>query len=105
MNRQPGPEKIGDVLRSFLESRGLANNLKHLEVYSAWEEVVGPVVLAHARVAGFQRHKLYIDVSSSAHMHELRTFYKPQILKDLRAKLPTIFIQDIVFRPAPIGRS
>ena len=105
MSREAGPERIGEILRDFLDTKGIAARLRHLEVYSAWEEVVGPTVLAHTRVAGFNRRKLYIDVDSATHMHELRTFYKSQILTDLREKLPKILVDDIVFRPGSVGRS
>lgn len=105
MNRYSGPQKIGDVLRDFLEVSGLGNKLRHLEVYSAWEEVVGPGLAPHVRVAGFSRHKLYIDVDSSSHMHELSTFYKGKLLESLRERLPNILIQDLVFRPAPLPRA
>jgi len=105
MKRQASAERIGDILRGFLESKGLASKLKHLEIYSAWEEVVGSVVLPHTRVAGFAQHKLYVDVDSAAHMHELNSFYKTQILQDLRDKLPGMFIEDIIFRPAGLRRS
>ena len=105
MSKQAGPERISEILRDFLEAKGLATRLKHLEIHAAWEEVVGPAVLPHTRVAGFASHKLYVDVDSAPHMHELRTFYKGQILTDLRERVPNILINDIVFRPGSIGRS
>ena len=105
MTRQAGPQKIGDVLRNFMEVSGLGSSLKHLEVYCAWEEIVGPGIMPHTRVAGFTRHKLYIDVDSAAHLHELRTFYKSKILHDLKQRLPNVLVQDIVFRPASIPRT
>ena len=105
MSTPHGPQKIGDVLRDLLHSSGLAHTLKHLEVYSAWQEVVGPDIAARTRVAGLSRHKLYVDVDSAAHLHELSTFYKQQILRDLREKLPGILIRDLVFRPAPLHRT
>jgi predicted nucleic acid-binding Zn ribbon protein len=105
MSRQPGPQRIGDVLRDFLAASGLDSPLKHLEVYCAWEEVVGPGLAPHTRIAGFTRHKLYVEVDSTAHLHELRTFYKSKILADLQEKVPTILIQDIVFRPAGLPRT
>ena len=95
-----GPEKLGDVLRNFLETSGLAHKLKHLEVYRAWEEVVGSEIAAHTRIVGIVRHKLYVDVDSAARRHELSSFYKKQILQELREQLPNVRIQDIVFRPA-----
>jgi predicted nucleic acid-binding Zn ribbon protein len=105
MNEQARPQKIGEILRDFLVAKGLSGPLKHLEIYSVWEEVVGPAVLRHTRIAGFAHHKLYVDVDSAAHMHELRTFYKQQILTDLRQRIPAILIEDIVFRPGSDARS
>jgi predicted nucleic acid-binding Zn ribbon protein len=105
MSKNAGPQQIGDILRDFLETSGLSSKLKHLEIYGAWEEVVGPGLCPHTRVAGFAHHKLYIDVDSSAHMHELQTFYKKKLLDDLRSRLPNVLIQDLVFRPAPLSRS
>lgn len=105
MSKNTGPQKIGEILRDFLETSGLSSKLKHMEVYDAWEEVVGPGICPHTRVAGFAHHKLYIDVDSSAHMHELQNFLKKSLLEDLREKLPSILIQDLVFRPAPLSRS
>ena len=104
MRRKEEPERIGNILRDFLEADGLASTLKHLEIYSAWEEVAGPCIVPHTRVAGFKGHKLYVDVDSAAHMQELRIFRRPEILQGLREKLPSILIEDIVFRPAPLGR-
>jgi predicted nucleic acid-binding Zn ribbon protein len=105
MNRHTGPETIGAILRGFIEGKGLANKLKHLEIYGAWEEAVGPIIQPHTRVAGFAHHKLYVDVDSATHLHELQTFLKRQLMNDLRGKLPNVLIQDIVFRPGLIGRS
>jgi hypothetical protein len=105
MNRRSGPEQLGDILRDFLESSGLAYKLKHLEVYRAWEEAVGPEIAAQTRIAGFARHKLYVEVASAARRHELSTYYKQRILDALRQQLPNVRIQDIVFRPASATRS
>lgn len=100
-----GPEKLGDILHGFLETSGLAHKLKHLEVYRAWEEVVGPEVAAHTRIAGLARHKLHVEVDSAARRHELSSFYKKQILEGLREQLPNVRIQDIVFQPASTHRT
>jgi predicted nucleic acid-binding Zn ribbon protein len=100
-----GPVRLGEVLRDFFQATGLADRLKHLEVYSVWEEIVGPAIARHTRVAGIARHKLHIDVDSAAHLHELRTFGKSKILADFRERLPTVLIQDIVFRPGPLNRT
>ncbi|MFP4057298.1 MAG: DUF721 domain-containing protein [Candidatus Brocadiia bacterium] len=105
MSRSSHPEKIGDILRDYLHASGLSERLKHLEVYSAWEEVVGPALAPHTRVAGFKDHKLFVEVDSAAHLHELSTFYKGYLLDDLRERLGGKLVRDIVFRPAPLYRS
>jgi hypothetical protein len=105
MNRRPGPEKIGDILRDFLETSGLGHKLKHLEVYRAWEQVVGSEIAAHTRIVGFTHHRLYVEVDSAARRHELSSFYRKQILEGLHQHLPDIRIQDILFRPASGPRS
>lgn len=105
MKRKAGAQRLGEVLADLLEVESLAGRLKHLELYSAWEEVVGPAINPHTRVAGFAHHKLYVDVDSAAHLHELRSFRKQQILRELRSKVPGILVREIVFRPAPLDRS
>lgn len=102
MSKQQGPEKIGTILRDWFETSGLGNTLKHLDIYAAWEEVVGPAIRRHTRIAGLAHHKLYVNVDSAAHLQELRSFYKGQLLRDLKASVPGVLIHDIVFRAAPL---
>ncbi len=105
MNRKAGAQRLGEILADLMEAKGLASRLKHLELYGAWEEVAGPACLAHTRVAGFAHHKLYIDVDSAAHLHELQCFRRRQLLKAIQSRVPGILVRDIVFRPAPLNRS
>lgn len=102
IKRTSGPQRIGEILRELLEASGLGGKLKHIEVYTAWDDAIGPELGRHARIAGFAHHRLYVDVDSAAHLHELRTFHKERLLKILRSKLPSLLIRDIVFRPAAI---
>ncbi len=104
MKKQAGPQRLGEILSNFLESNGLAARLKHLELYGAWEEIVGPGVLPHTRVAGFAHHKLYVEVDSAAHLHELQTFHKQELLKELQSRVPGTRVLDIVFRPSAMPR-
>lgn len=105
MTPDNGPQRLGEILRDFFERSGLSHKLENLELYGAWEEVVGPAIARRTRVAGFKSHKLYVDVDSAAHLHELRTFGKDKILADLRERLPSLRVQDIVFRPGSPKRN
>lgn len=104
MKKPAGPQRLGEILNNFLECKGLTNRLKHLELYGAWEEIVGPGILPHTRVAGFAHHKLYVDVDSAAHLHELQTFHKTELLRELRSRVPGTRVLDIVFRPSAMPR-
>jgi len=105
MNRRSGPEKLGDILRGYFEASGLGQEVRHLELHRAWEEVVGPEIAAQTRIVGFVRHKLYVEVTSAARRHELSAFYKRQILDELRQQVPDVRILDIVFRPSSTPRT
>jgi len=99
MNAQTGPQPIGKILRDFFQTSGLASRLRYLELYTVWEEVVGPELRTHTRVAGFANHKVHVEVDSAAHLHELRSFYSESLLKELRARLPALRIAGLVFKP------
>ena len=105
MSRKFGPQRLGEVLSHFFGAKGLSSRIKHLEVYGAWEEIVGPGMLPHTRIAGLAKHKLYVDVDSATHLHELRTFHRKQLLEELHARVPGVLIQDLVFRLSPPNRS
>ena len=99
MSSDGGPERLGAVLRDFLESTGLAARLQYLELYAAWEEIVGPELRAHTRVVGVVRHKVHVEVDSAAHLHELRTFHARTLLDELRKRVPTLHLAGLVFKP------
>jgi len=99
------PERIGGVLKNYLRASGLEHKLKNAEIYGVWDEVIGAELRTHTRVSGFKQYKVYVDVDSAAHRQELATYHKQQLLEDLRARLPNIRIEDIVFRPAPLNRT
>ena len=101
MTTDGGPQRIGAILRDLFESSGLATRLKYLELYAAWEELVGPELRAHTRVVGVVRHRVHVEVDSAAHLHELRTFHAQTLLDELRKRLPTLHLAGLVFKPGP----
>lgn len=105
MNTRGEPEPIGAILRDFFQTSGIAARLKYLELYTVWEQMVGPEVRAHARVAGVVHHKVYVEVDSATHLHELHTFHRQALLGELRRRLPALHIADLVFRPGRAARS
>jgi len=102
---QRKPDRIGDVLKEYLRASGLEHSLQHSEIYGVWDEVIGAELRPRTRVVGFKRYKVYVDVDSAVHRHELATYHKKHLLEDLRERLPNLRIEDIVFQPAPLNRT
>jgi predicted nucleic acid-binding Zn ribbon protein len=66
------PEPLGDALRRFLDSQGLAKRVGQTNAMEAWPSVVGPAVAAAARpLAVLGDGTLLVAVRSSAWMNEL----------------------------------
>ncbi|MBP6632429.1 MAG: DUF721 domain-containing protein [Kofleriaceae bacterium] len=85
---RPAAAAVADVLAQ----RGLTEEIRAQRVVTEWRELVGPRIGARAWPDGLSKRVLWIQVSSSAWLHEL-TLLKAQLLATLRAALgePPLF--------------
>lgn len=60
------------------------------EILSGWNDIVGPQVAEHARPLKMAKGVLFIEVDSSAWLHQLNTFAKPVLLNTLKLRWPWI---------------
>ena len=65
------------------------------EILSGWTEIVGPEVASHAKPLKMAKGALFIEVDSSAWLHQLNTFAKPVLLNTLKQRWP--WIREIKF--------
>ena len=93
-------QPLGDSLETFLRESGLRFMLKHPELHTVWEEVVGPEIAAHTRVSAFRGGTFEVAVDSSTLMHEIQ-FHRAALLQDLRERIRRPFIARIRFVVRP----
>jgi predicted nucleic acid-binding Zn ribbon protein len=75
---------IGDVLKALMRRKKFLQKGKYAGLTQTWAELVGEAIATRTCVRSFQEGKLTIEVVSSALLHELNGFMKPQLLAGLQ---------------------
>ena len=100
MSAQPAAEAIVRAL----QQHGLSDEIRGQRVISEWTELVGAKVAARTRPDGISDRVLWVEVATSAWLHELNLL-KAQLLKGLIDRLgePRLF-EDVRFKLAGRNR-
>jgi predicted nucleic acid-binding Zn ribbon protein len=90
-----GPTKVGDLIGTLLEQKGLKEQVERTGVLAEWADVVGEQIASVTRARAVSGGTLFVEVRSSAWMSEL-DFMKEEILGKLnkRTEAP---IEKLVF--------
>ena len=96
MNDHKGPERIGDLLGSFLEKKGLREALDRVDAAGEWPERVGDSIGEVTRARGVSGTTLFVEVKSSAWLMELNLM-KEEILNRVNEGRDQGLIERIVF--------
>ncbi|MGD8698343.1 MAG: DUF721 domain-containing protein [Gemmatimonadales bacterium] len=97
--RDGSPERLGPLVEGLLRSRGLSEGVERAAVIADWAGLVGPQIARVANPVGFDRETLFVEVSSSAWLMELRLLER-RILGELNAARRRGKFERIVFRLA-----
>jgi hypothetical protein len=100
MTTQPAAEAIVRAL----QQHGLSDEIRGQRVISEWTELVGAKVAARTRPDGISDRVLWVEVATSAWLHELNLL-KAQLLKGLIDRLgePRLF-EEVRFKLAGRNR-
>ncbi len=90
------PHLLANVLKKYIHSKSLGEDLLKIEVLSQWDEICPPIIARHARPIGFKDKKLSLEVNSSAWLNEL-TFFKKDLINELNRKAEKKVIKEIRF--------
>ncbi len=82
-----GIEDIKSVLSRYLKNKNIFRGIQEEKVLTAWKEAAGEEISGHAQVKKLKGTTLYIEVDSSARMHELKNFYSEEHRSRLNALL------------------
>ena len=82
----------GDAVRAALDFRKITNQVRGERIVAEWSELVGPRIAQRTRPDRIVDRVLWIEVVSSAWLHEL-SLLKPQLLRGLLERLgePPLF--------------
>ena len=100
MSRQEGPRgpvPIGQAIRSLLKETGLSAAPGHQRVFRAWDAALGSGARI-ARPVRFRGGVLTVEVESSAHLQELRSFTGDDYRRQANDRLGSSMIESVKFR-------
>ena len=93
-----GPSPLRDALRSVLRDSGLTAGGKNERVFEAWRQAAGPGLHGRAVPVRFRRGELTVEVDSSAHLHELRSFTGDTIRQHANGALGGEVLRKVTFK-------
>lgn len=96
-------QSAGDAVATALQIHGLSDEIRANRLITEWTELVGPKIAQRTRPEGVTDRVLWIEVATSAWLHELNLL-RPQLVNGLLARLgePRLF-DEVRFKLA--GRS
>ena len=89
---------LGDALRTWMRVSGLEEQMRHQRVYTAWNEALGRALAPHARPVRFRAGELWVDVDSSAYLHDFTAFTGEQYRNSANERLGRAEIRSVRFQ-------
>jgi hypothetical protein len=96
--RKGSLETLGKTLRNVYPGK---EQFDEALVFGSWNDAVPPRVALNAQPVRFQRGSLLVHVKSPVWSQEL-SFLKEDLLREVRAKAPSLKVRDIHFRVGPL---
>ena len=90
------PEKIGNVLESFLQERGYAAICKEYDAVARWKQIAGEKIANETECTGVENGKLFVKVSCASWRHEL-VYMKKHLIESISRETGCDTIKDIIF--------
>ena len=88
----------GEILPSLLKDLRLDARQAEAEVVKVWNDLIDPVVTAHAQPANLHKGTLFVNVDSSVWLSEIVRYRRKEILDRLQHSFGRNLIQRISFR-------
>ena len=91
---------VKDVLSAFLRDSGIASKLRDSPVLRAWSESAAARYGTRTKIVRFQDGELLVEVSSAAHLEELRSFTGEELRQAANRRLGSERIRRVTFKLA-----
>jgi predicted nucleic acid-binding Zn ribbon protein len=86
------------VMPAVLKELRIDTRRAEAEVVKVWNELLDPVITAHAQPTGLRKGTLFVTVDSSAWLSEIVRYHRKEILDRLQHSFGREFIAKISFR-------
>lgn len=90
--------KAGDVLPKVLTDLRMDRRRAEAEVLKVWNNLIDPVIIAHAQPTGLHKGTLFVSVDSSVWLSEIVRYRRKEILDRLQHSFSREFISRISFK-------
>lgn len=90
--------RVGDALSEVLKDLKLDRRRSDAEVLKVWNELLDPVIVAHAQPTGLHQGTLFVTVDSSVWLSEIVRYRRREILNRLQHSFGRDLITRISFR-------
>ena len=90
--------RTGDVLPTLLKDLKLDTRRAEAEVVKVWNDLIDPVVTAHAQPANLHKGTLFVNVDSSVWLTEIVRYRRKEIIDRLQNSFGKSVVQKISFR-------
>lgn len=91
------PQPFAKLISEVVALRGIAHEKGNSQLAELWREVAGEKIAGQTKSLGIRRGVLRIGVSNSALLSELASFYKQQLLDEIRGRDTEKKIKDLKF--------
>lgn len=95
--RKSDTQKLGEVIREYLEQMMIDNKLKEISTVRSWEELMGKPVAERTRNIYVKNKVLFIELKSSVLRNEL-IMMRQNIIDKINEKAGERIIEKIVIR-------
>ena len=96
--KSPEPVPVGEILPELLRGIRASRRGPAEKVRAIWPHIAGEAVARRCRIAGCEDGVVTVEVASAALKHDLATFRREALLRDLREKLPGLALRDLRFK-------
>ncbi|MBI5598738.1 MAG: DUF721 domain-containing protein [Deltaproteobacteria bacterium] len=92
------PASVGNVLERAFSMIGLSTKIREFKIKKLWPGIVGGAISKKTLPSRLIDTTLYVTVSSSSWMNELR-FHKEDIMRKVNAAVEGAAVEDMIFKP------
>jgi len=95
--RRKKTQKLGEVIKEYLQEANIEKKLKEVELINSWEEIVGKPVANRTEKISIKEGKLIVYLKSSVVRNEL-FMMREKLLEELNKRAGEKLIKEIILK-------